>query len=1264
MNYVKAGVHVAKAGLEKLGFDSEEDTIPRKFDDEAGFVKHLAAQMLERGELGLVEKDRLQKVVSGEIDLGGGIYTSEDFFDASGYNELRGLEPESDKFKGTGAVEEQIIANLKKQSGGTMSREKIMNLLLNQDAGPEEWQRDQFWNEDNLRRNFGSDDALFGGQSADTGLFIPTASYAKHFNQEDFQKAVSGVAVHEIAHKAMIPKEAESSILPEELFQGPDISMRGIPLAKGFNFAGTNEYYNSVAQGFGDDYSASPREIIARATQFHWWLKNNLSGDGGYSSDHKLSRSDFANLALKTEAETRWTGLDQWDFNNQDEFLRVANRAGLSGGFVPNFTKGFTPDKRMSYGGIVKNKDQEILLRKPTGMFGGYSWTFPKGGVDEGETPEQAALREVLEETGVKGRVTGEFPGEFEGDTSSLRLFMMEALEDGELTDEERSFFEKIQPIGEFGLAGPEGPWGWESEALDWFSPEKALEAVKETTSETGLKRDTAILDMIQKGIPEEIPNFNLQEGYPLLDGLEERARDKSLPLDERLKALQLFQKEWKEIKSKSVQSVKFSDIKSRGHVPNYNLQKGYPELGIPPLKAKGYVPNFNDPKTLAKWMNRDKMLLDLAIDRPSKAKGKEHELEISKGVKAGDFTPEQYFKHKIFKPHYEDKYGQEISQEAVKLWKAGEFSQGFIPNFVGGGFNPEAAAENDLVAIQSIEDIASDSNSDLRARQLASTLLRGESDTASIGMSEDEIQSIINNQKGAKKTGLKRVLKSLRSGEEALYRKMESGEIGTTQAFNTHPEITKLLARGRHSNQYGIVKDRIETRKEVDETGQLSIAEKPSGAILSFNPLEQARFKDPRLFTDEEGNKTPRGIRAVEFGIRPEVHADPRATAIDIILRNVTDAIEKSEKEFISTLNLDDSDKENIQENARLNREQRTAFPIADFNRLVGTIGQYVLQDSLIHHGSQKVQKADGSEETGFESKDIPIRSELVAGAEKVITNAPDFQEAIMKTGADIKIGGLDIKEAGPTFLEKKHRDMAQKELGTSPYDPNIVWHFDPERGTKYKKKSTGFIPNFASNATEAAIRAEHAAGIPMSNIRVSKHPLLKAPHNVDGYGVWNTGQEISVGQGMHFARQAGLDPKTKGMSNKSKWSVPNFEAKEEAGWLAKQYAQLGFGERREGLLTQAEEVIKALSLGSGNVADLKTATDKLSGSTANIFKDGDSSFIEKLELTPFGSEIHELLEAGSLLQSVSGESSFAALEDAKALQKEIDKLQKLQQV
>ncbi|MDG3583711.1 NUDIX hydrolase [Galbibacter pacificus] len=48
-------------------------------------------------------------------------------------------------------------------------------------------------------------------------------------------------------------------------------------------------------------------------------------------------------------------------------------------------------------GGLVKNQDNENLF-----IFRNGKWDLPKGKVDKGETIEEAAIREVEEETGVK----------------------------------------------------------------------------------------------------------------------------------------------------------------------------------------------------------------------------------------------------------------------------------------------------------------------------------------------------------------------------------------------------------------------------------------------------------------------------------------------------------------------------------------------------------------------------------------------------------------------------------------------------------------------------------------------------------------------------------------------------------------------------------------------------------------------------------------------------------------------------------------------
>ena len=45
-------------------------------------------------------------------------------------------------------------------------------------------------------------------------------------------------------------------------------------------------------------------------------------------------------------------------------------------------------------------RQQDVLLIRVSDIKGRPVWSFPKGRLDAGETPAQAALREVLEETG------------------------------------------------------------------------------------------------------------------------------------------------------------------------------------------------------------------------------------------------------------------------------------------------------------------------------------------------------------------------------------------------------------------------------------------------------------------------------------------------------------------------------------------------------------------------------------------------------------------------------------------------------------------------------------------------------------------------------------------------------------------------------------------------------------------------------------------------------------------------------------------------
>ena len=54
-----------------------------------------------------------------------------------------------------------------------------------------------------------------------------------------------------------------------------------------------------------------------------------------------------------------------------------------------------------SCGGVILD-GRKVLLVQVKNLKGKKIWTFPKGHIEAGETPRQAALREVLEETGYK----------------------------------------------------------------------------------------------------------------------------------------------------------------------------------------------------------------------------------------------------------------------------------------------------------------------------------------------------------------------------------------------------------------------------------------------------------------------------------------------------------------------------------------------------------------------------------------------------------------------------------------------------------------------------------------------------------------------------------------------------------------------------------------------------------------------------------------------------------------------------------------------
>ena len=54
---------------------------------------------------------------------------------------------------------------------------------------------------------------------------------------------------------------------------------------------------------------------------------------------------------------------------------------------------------------VVKNREGKILVAKRNFKPGVNKWAFPGGFIESGETPEIACLRELEEETGLKGKI-------------------------------------------------------------------------------------------------------------------------------------------------------------------------------------------------------------------------------------------------------------------------------------------------------------------------------------------------------------------------------------------------------------------------------------------------------------------------------------------------------------------------------------------------------------------------------------------------------------------------------------------------------------------------------------------------------------------------------------------------------------------------------------------------------------------------------------------------------------------------------------------
>ena len=103
------------------------------------------------------------------------------------------------------------------------------------------------------------------------------------------------------------------------------------------------------------------------------------------------------------------------------------------------------------------------------------SWTLPKGHVEAGESLEQAALREIYEETGLSNVQLITYLGSFVRESVKSN---------GDVEQKTIHFYLAYSP----GTEAPSAPSDPSFIGVDWFSPEQALELILNENDRAFLK--------------------------------------------------------------------------------------------------------------------------------------------------------------------------------------------------------------------------------------------------------------------------------------------------------------------------------------------------------------------------------------------------------------------------------------------------------------------------------------------------------------------------------------------------------------------------------------------------------------------------------------------------------------------------------------------------------------------------------------------------------------------------------------------------------